>query len=124
MSDDISVTFTNLSQLSHVYGAPTVDLAGQVLQRTAQGSIFMGIAMVLISIALFFLSIYSCRKSNKAPRGSNAEAVFVLLTIFTTTISLPTIIVGFICLCDIWQWTALFDPKLALAHKIFGSMGG
>lgn len=122
MSNTLDITFTNLSQLSRAYGAPAVDLAGRVLQQSAHGQIIYGIgagiacAVVLVLATVLFFT-------NKDEDGF-LNIFGILLGAFAVIGSIPLAIFSFVCLTDTWAWTALSDPNLALAHKIFGSMGG
>lgn len=124
MSDDINVTFTNLSQLSHVYGAPAVDLAGRVLERTAQGQIYFGLFLCVVGPIIALIICLLTFLYYKKKEDYRSESLFVHFFAIGLFISCISVILGAIFLSDIWQWTALTDPKLALAHKIFGSMGG
>lgn len=123
---DFNVTFTRLSQLSHEYGAPAVSAAERVIQHSAQGQIIVGVCSILGTVLTASVSIF-CGAYLKR-YDLNGSIAFVVSAIFGCVFggmaTCALIVSAFANLSDIWAWTALSDPQLALAHQIFGSMGG
>lgn len=115
----LDVTFTNLSQLSRAYGAPAVDMATRVMQRDAIGQVGTGAGLIIISGAFIFTAVWTACLDRE---GENIGAVFGC--IFSVIFATIAACFGVALCADIWAWTALMDPQLALAHRIFGSMGG
>lgn len=123
MSQTLDVTFTNLSQLSRAYGAPAVSLAERVIQKTAEGNILVGISLIVVGFLLLwvaFLSVFRVNEINNPYKG--ATVGYQLLATLSAMGMFGVWGVSFVFLHDIWQWTALTDPNLALAHQVFGSM--
>ncbi len=125
-AQSLDVTFTNLSQLSRAYGAPAVEMAEKVLQRSAQGQIFVGLGLLagagVLALTATRLGISFRRADDCGNEGALVGCLFGC--IFTVLGTIGATIGGFLMVSDIWAWTALTDPALALAHKVFGSMGG
>lgn len=125
----LDLTFTNLSQLSRAYGAPAVDLAERVLQRDAIGALIGGGGSGVIGAVALVLSYTFLRAAGKEVKKDILDQSFSILFggafggIILGVIGVVVGVTGFSKLIDTWAWTALFDPHLALAHQIFGSMG-
>lgn len=118
----LDVTFTSLSQLSRAYGAPAVDMAGRVLQDSARGQLVGGAILMIASCGFGLWAAKTFSRGTKADKYDKFD-----WGMGGGAITLVAIILGgisFSLLSDVWAWTALTDPQLALAHKIFDSMGG
>lgn len=124
MSETLDATFTNLSQLSRAYGAPAVSLAERVIQKTAEGTILIGMILVVTGFVLLWPTFLGFKYSKKAYRDGNdsLETILWLFGAFSFVIVCVSWAMSFNFLHDIWEWTALTDPQLALAHRVFGSM--
>jgi hypothetical protein len=123
---DLDVTFTQLSQLSRAYGAPAVEIAERVLQRSAVGQIGVGAACIAGFAGLGLACGLAARALHEEPFTDNIAVDLGRFfgAIFGGIAAVGCLVFAAISLTDVWAWTALTDPQLALAHRIFGSMGG
>lgn len=112
-------SFTNLSQISQTYGAPTVQLAEKVIQHTAQGQIYSSLALLGIFL-VFWTTVAFWHKAKLNYKQEDSRS---FVTVFGGLSSIVIFIISGVYLSDIWMWTALTDPAFALAHQVFGSMG-
>lgn len=119
--EQIDLTFTRLSQLSRAYGAPAVDMAERVLQRAAVGQLVGGAVFLLGGVALGFGAAWCIRRLKKSDY-SDADTGYFFGALFGTILAAVGLIAGVLMLSDVWAWTALTDPSLALARDIYGSI--
>lgn len=121
--EQLDLTFTRLSQLSRAYGAPTIDMAERVLQRAAAGQLLSGVVFLVGGAAIGLGAAWCIRRMNNyALDGSLAGDLGCIFgSTFGSVLAVAGIVSGSLMLSDVWAWTALTDPSLALAHDIFGS---
>lgn len=124
MSETLDATFTNLSQLSRAYGAPAVSLAERVVQKTAEGNILIGMILVVLGFIFLWATCFALGQSerNFPDRKYEQQSNWGFLGVLSFVVTLISWATSFSFLHDIWQWAALTDPQLALAHQVFGSM--
>lgn len=127
MADTLDVTFTNLSQLSRAYGSPATDMATAIIQQSAYGQLISGLAALGLAVFMGFVC-YKCSRVAFAEDSYRMPVGLVLPTFFGAILggvaAVAGVVISTLCLSDIWMWTAMSNPRLALAHQIFGSMGG
>ena len=113
-----------LEKLTTQYAPEVLDAAASAVRVTGIGNIITGIgsmvsAAIVIWIAKNFANI--CRKK-KEEEGYMSEwelGMGLSLAVGGITGSVLSIVFLF-RLLNIWNWIAIFNPKLALAHKILG----
>jgi hypothetical protein len=125
--EQIDITFSRLSQLSRAYGAPAIEAAERVLQRDALGQLIGG-GVYLVGGAFLGIFAAACIRNMRENHIIDQPVLIGLGSIFGATIgsllAAAGIVSGIVALSDVWAWTALTDPSLALAHDIYQSMGG
>ena len=123
MSDtDTVITdlITKLDVLATQYTPDVIDTVLAAVQITAASNLIGG------TFALFFCYfLINSLKKQTAKYGDNIDLIdldtgpFMSLIGKGMGITLSGLI-AFFSLADLWQWVALWDPKLGLAHKILG----
>ena len=106
------------------YAPDVADAALSAIQITAINDIVRSVLAGVFVVVLFFASkaafLYCLKKKYEAGKYNDWEyGVFFSIAVPLIPIVILSInaITG---LADVWVWTALIEPKLALAHKITG----
>ncbi len=103
-----------LNKLTNEWAPAVLELGIQMKFWDGVGTIIIGVSLLGLSILLGMLSRYFWRKHRaKLYAGCDFGAVFFGM------ISVLLLVPVGILLLDIWNWVAIFNPKLALAHDIF-----
>lgn len=118
MNDQIADKLTQLiDQISHsiISSAPqAVDLTLSVIRVDAIMQIIWGLLLLIGSIFLFFIPLLHSKKDEQL---ENWEGIMVMFAIAIFIFSLFFIL-------DFWNWIAIFNTKLALAHQIIQKVIG
>lgn len=131
MSDATVVTsaiqeaFNKLADLAMAYGPKAGELGAEVERADAQGNLLRAWGAAGIAIVFGFVaSIAAWRliEAEKANKYSSGEGWFGVLVPcgFISVIFLLGSLLGIL---DWWNWVALDNPKLALAHDLMVKAG-
>lgn len=123
-TETLNLTFTRLSQLSQAYGSPAVDMAEKVIKHSAEGQILIGCGFTVATIIFLSASVAGAFWARYDDSFGAGSFFGVVIAVLAGVIGLGCAFGASVSLIDIWAWTALSDPQLALVHQIFGSMGG
>jgi len=93
----------------------TITLAPQALDIAEGCMRVSGLQEVITGlIVLAISSLISYKTSKKDYDGYDPAPTFIYF------ICTGAAVVGFCCVLDIWNWIAIFNPKLAIANKLLG----
>lgn len=105
--------------ISH-YSPQVYDAAIASVQISAIGNLS-------VSFMCLVFAFYSWRMMKKANSilakdldKDALEIVRVASVVIYTIIMIVVLLFSIISILDVWNWTAIFNPKLAFAHKIMG----
>ena len=110
-----------LDAITTQYAPDVINSVIKVVQVTGLSRIFYGI------IGCFICVIVAKKLANKRTElkkmdgyNSDCEVRVVVSYILGVVVIIVLTICSIFELCDVWNWIAMFDPKLALANKLFG----
>jgi len=113
-----------LDNLAMQYTPEVMDAALGAVSMSAISELMTTVAMLLvagiIAAASRWFWKFAIRKEEECERCNDwdgARAVGTTCSIFVISI---LSVVSIFRLVDVWVWTAIFNPKLALAHQILG----
>lgn len=118
-----------LEALATQYTPDVLDAAVAIVQVNGIRNVvcgFLGIAAIFLVRAVARRSREYCQAQYDAfheenPHADNGWEVGVAVSIiFGVIATLILAISSVVTLCDVWNWVAMFDPKLALAQRILG----
>ena len=113
-----------LENLATQYTPEVVDAATQAVQITAIGNIISGFVSAIIMVLVFKLSkktiSYCIKKKEEGGRYSDWEVGIVISSVVGVVLCVFLAGAAFVSLTDVWNWVALINPELALAHKVLG----
>ena len=113
-----------LDSLVTQYTPDIIEGATSVVQISAVGDLVQGLFMTLGACFLVWLTYKSAmyfekKKKEGAPYNSWEIGIF-LSYIVGGFISFVLVTAGIGAILEIWNWVAIWNPKLALAHKVLG----
>ncbi len=135
---DADAALRQLGELVRQHGPDAVNIAAQVVQVNAVGQLIGGAVSAGVAIAAGYFGAKVMREAVKA--GAKYEkATQAWFRDRTGDLSMPSdthfglyllggtlVAVATVCtitalgnLADIWTWTGIFNPRLALAHDIY-----
>ena len=113
-----------LDSLATQYTPEVIDGATSAVTVTAIGELIWGVIGLLSAYLIFragkSLTAFLVKKKEEDGYWSMWEIGFGMssgITIFACTILTLTSVFG---LFNIWNWVAIYNPELALAHRILG----
>ena len=113
-----------LDSITTQYAPDVVNSAIKVVQVNGLSRIFYGIIGI---IGCFICVIVAKKLANKCTElkkrdgyNSDWEVGVAVSCVVGAVVTIVLAICSIIELCDVWNWIAMFDPKLALANKLFG----
>ncbi len=119
-----------LEKLTTQFAPEVTDAAFAAIQISAANSIVSNILVICFGICFCVLAIKSRSYCLKMYREKKEEGVnrydndwdsgAIILPAALSAIGGVMLIVGIIHMFDIWTYVAIYDPRLALAHKILG----
>jgi hypothetical protein len=137
---NVDAALAKLGELVTKHGPQAIDLAAQVIRVNAIGEIIVGVAVASIAMASSIAAAKVC-----LPKWAERRVVYrAWLDDMTGKIRMPrddgfgwmmgagmtwglsgiaTLVVALPCLLNVWNWVAIFSPKLALAHTILAKIG-
>lgn len=126
----LQYAFEKLGEIAHQYGPPAVNAAAEVVKVNAIGNLVAGGVCAVLTAASFYGAI----RCGRMARVEGKKDIFDQNDLFLIggavgcgVLGLASAILAIIVLCtvcDVWLWTALFNPKLALAHEVMKALAG
>lgn len=112
---------TKFDVLATKYTPEALEMAVYVTRVDAIGDI---IGVVLFSsLVLFLVFKFKGKIINLLDEGDQPEVLIAIYSSLVLGVSLVMSAIVLVCtLLNHWVWIAIFDPKLALAHKIIQSI--
>lgn len=95
------------------FSQEAIDVSMTVIQVNALNTLWIS-CFVLVTMIIIMRYSYKYTKSDDEIKLVAGTSIFIfccVIVIFLMTI-----------LLDMWTWIALFNPKLALAHKLLNSL--
>jgi len=114
----LQLAFDKLGEIAQHYGPSALDLATRAERMQGIASIVEG----AFAFGISALSIAALRHALKKLREDDDDAPWVVVLVIGAVIGMISFFVGCAGLFDVWAWTALFDPKLALAHDVLSAL--
>ncbi len=123
--EDKAISILNkLEALTTQYTPEVMDAAITSVKVTATGNLVMGFIGLGAAFAVLWLAknfTTHCRAKRQEDGWMSNWDVGAALTFFISgVISGIMAVFSIWTLFDVWNWVAVFNPKLALAHKILG----
>lgn len=112
-----------LESLTTQYAPDVVDAAIKTIQISGIGTILSCVIMGLIIYLMYVGNkkmVPIWRKKYEDDRDSDWDVAAFVVPLISSVVSLVLLIIIFENLSNIWVWTSIFNPKLALAHKLLG----
>lgn|ERR1043166_1341375 len=108
----------NVAALAGKAAPQVVEYALKVKVYEGISSLVEGLLALLFAI-IVLTTMYRKRKAViEAFDYANDNPPVIIATIVFAVLSGIALITGVITVCDTWNWVAVFDPKIALAHDI------
>jgi hypothetical protein len=106
-----------LKQVTEEWAPAALELGIQMTFWNGVSQLLLGGLFAVLTAALFYNTMKALKKSKNASYSDKEGYLIVaaLLAIAGLIAAIPTIVMLF----NIWNWIAVFNPKLALAHTIF-----
>jgi hypothetical protein len=106
-----------LKQVTEEWAPAALELGIQMTFWNGVSQLLLGGFFAVLTAALFYNTMKALKKSKNASYSDKEGYLIVaaLLAIAGLIAAIPTIVMLF----NIWNWIAVFNPKLALAHTIF-----
>jgi hypothetical protein len=106
-----------LKQVTEEWAPAALELGIQMTFWNGVSQLLLGGLFAVLTAALFYNTMKALKKSKNASYSDKEGYLIVaaLLAIAGLIAAIPTIVMLF----NIWNWIAVFNPKLALAHAIF-----
>jgi len=113
-----------MEALTTQYAPDVTEAAFMAVRVSGIGNLISCVAMILLGSIAILLSIkfkeFCDKKNEECEYASDWDFIGGLIFIAGACIGGLSALLGAICLFDIWMWTAIFNPELAMAHKILG----
>ena len=94
-------------------GGQGVEVASRVVQVNGLQALLTGAVFLFFALLFMGAALHGFYKDDGEGGGWQAAGVIGVVFAFFSTLF------GLICVLNIWNWIALSEPKLALAHQIF-----
>lgn len=126
MSDEAAVqaidrAFQKLSELAAQYGPSAVDTAAEVVRVSAVGDLMR--AGGALALCLLFGGACAFFGWRAAKADTLDEEGWMNLAVGCFFVAVGFLLGSLFGLLDVWMWTALVNPKLALAHDLLSKIG-
>lgn len=113
-----------MEALTTQYAPDVTEAAFMAVRVSGIGDLIICVVLVLFgSIGIYMSGRFKkfCeKKKEEAPGYSSWGEVGEVIVIFAIAFGGTSSLIGAICMFDIWLWVAIFNPELAMAHKILG----
>lgn len=128
---NVDQAIAKLGELVSKHGPQAVDLAASVIQVDALGSLLFGAAMIPAAVLTWRAARKAFTLANRKIRNESYRHIEVYRDQFgwwmaTSAGAAATLVFALIAasnLLHVWNWVALFNPKLALAHEVLSKVG-
>lgn len=110
-----------LDALATQYAPEVVDSAIGIMQVSGASKIILGLLGLCFVCAIAFSvckGVKYCAKKQEENREWEAGAPIIIT--LGVIFSVGILIASLTALLNVWNWVAMFDPKLALAQRIMG----
>lgn len=104
---------TKFEDLAAQYTPDVIDAALTVVRINGASEIITSLFLIL-SAWLCYKFINPLIKKIDDEVGAGIAHLFLWIFIFCFAL------IGFLTIAEIWNWVSIFNPKLALAHKLLG----
>lgn len=112
---DADAALAKLAELAEQHGTPTVKIASDVERISAIGT--LGASAIALVIAIVSGNVAEWAVSHVSEVKPDT-AIYVVPIVISMIVCLFSLIGGGVELLNIWNWVALVNPKLAVAHRI------
>lgn len=115
-----------LELLATEYTPEVYNAAASVVQINALSELVWGFGAIFFIVFAYFgvktIWDFICKmkKDDKDPNGVGVDVGFVIITGIISLIAAIAGAVNLGELIQVWNWVALINPELGLAHKILG----
>lgn len=112
-----------LENLATSYAPDVIDSAMSAVKVSAIQELIWGVVFIFLSVAVSIAAykiFFHCEKKKKERPYSEWDVGLVLAPVLGSCVVIPFALYAVNCFLDIWNWVALVNPKLALAHKVLG----
>ena len=112
-----------LEALATNYAPDVAEAAVAAVRITAIGELILAVLFLGLVITCAYVAKKSylfCSSKYAEPKFSGPEAISSISLAVSVAIGVAATLNFFVTITDIWVWTAVFNPELALAHKITG----
>lgn len=119
---DKALAYLNaFEELAKQYTPTIIDAALKVVQINGLQTLIIGFSLVLLFIIYFVFAILTAKKMKKANPHIDMEG-YTLLALIVGTVPFALGATGAQKVLNIWNWVAIFEPKLYIAYRIFEKM--
>lgn len=119
-TEALQFAFQKLSELAHQFGPAAVDVAVQVERLDAINKLSGIPAWGLVALVAA-LGVHHCLRRLKEDTYE-AESLYAVGSFLLGLVAIGASIAAVVCAFDVWAWTGLFNPKLALAHDVLTAL--
>jgi len=113
-----------LEALTTQYTPEVIEKAVQAVSVSGVASIVEALLGLVVAYGLFLatknLGAFFMKKKEEDGDSSDWEIGYCLTYFIGGVATLITVLASLIVLFSVWNWVAIFNPELAIAHKILG----
>jgi len=109
-----------LDKLATQYAPDVMESALAAVQVSAVGNLVMSVAAILFVVVVGYVCLKYWRHSHTDESSYESETICEAITVVYIVLGFIVLAVCIIQISDVWNYVAIFNPKLALAHKILG----
>lgn len=123
---NVDAALQKLGELVQAHGQQVVDTAASVVQVNAANELIGAVGWALV-VAVFALLARKGAAKWRATGGNflDVHPLWVISTVLMSMAAIGVLIFAVIPpIFSVWNWVALFNPKLALAHDIMLRVAG
>ena len=121
MFEEKAVKFIEkLENLTTQYAPEIIDNVLTMVQLDGVTAIILGLLGIFSFILSIIISIMIYKKKKEENNWGNffAQEIVILIIIGFNCIFSILCIFGFVTILNVWNWVAIWNPKLALVHTI------
>ena len=113
-----------LDTLTTQYAPGVVDKALDAVFVTGASNLINGVVNLLLAYFIWAITkriVLFCAEKKREGNTYNDWDIGFVIAYFCGGITIIVCLLNGICdLVDLWSWVAIFDPELALVHKVLG----
>ena len=127
MLEEKAVDILNqMEALTKQFAPDVVDAGMEVTRLNGIASVVAGVVMLICAYPVYTqavrLFLFFKKKKEEDGYMSDWEMGSVAVSICAPVVIILLVIFGAALVFDVWNWVAIFNPKLALAKSIMGKM--